>query len=66
MATVLAPAPPPSRASLALPSRVRVLYVDDEDDLREVFDAVFADTFDITTLTVGLRQLRNLALATRK
>ena len=24
------------------------------------------DTFDITTLTVGLRQLRNLALATRK
>ena len=43
------------------PARARVLYVDDEDDLREVFQAVFEDDFDVVTASSGPAGLAVLA-----
>jgi DNA-binding NtrC family response regulator len=63
MANVSAPPPPPSRASLSPASRVRVLYADDEEDVREVFEAVFAGDFDVTTVPGGREALAELASA---
>ncbi|MBL8610049.1 MAG: sigma-54-dependent Fis family transcriptional regulator [Myxococcales bacterium] len=34
-------------------AEVRVLYVDDEDDVRDVFAAVFGGTFDVTCAATG-------------
>jgi DNA-binding NtrC family response regulator len=61
MATVSAPAPPPRASVVPPPSRLRVLYADDEDDVREVFEAVFAGDFDITTVPGGREALAELA-----
>jgi len=36
-----------------VPDRPRVLYVDDEDDVREVFAAVFEGDFDVATVQNG-------------
>jgi two-component system response regulator HydG len=53
---------PPPRASVPPPpSRLRVLYADDEDDVREVFEAVFAGDFDITTVQGGREALVELS-----
>ncbi len=41
--------------------RARVLYVDDEDDLREVFTAVFEEHFDVVTAPSGERALAVLS-----
>ncbi|HEY8079236.1 MAG TPA: sigma-54 dependent transcriptional regulator [Labilithrix sp.] len=35
------------------PPRPRVLYADDEEDVREVFAAVFDDDFEVTTVATG-------------
>ena len=40
---------------------MRVLYADDEDDVREVFEAVFATDFDVTTAASGPEALGQLA-----
>jgi len=68
MSTVTAPLPPPaqpSRSSLTPPStgpsRVRVLYADDEEDVREVFEAVFSADFDVTIVPGGREALVELA-----
>jgi len=64
MASVSIPAPSPSRTSLAPPpppSRTRVLYADDEEDLREVFAAVFEGDFDITCVPGGSEALAAMA-----
>ncbi|HEX7602836.1 MAG TPA: response regulator, partial [Polyangiaceae bacterium] len=34
-------------------SKIRVLYVDDEADVREVFASVFADEFDVRLAESG-------------
>ena len=39
------------------PSRPRVLYADDEEDVREVFAAVFEDDFEITCVATGQEAL---------
>ncbi len=39
----------------------RVLYADDEDDVREVFAAVFAEDFDVTCVPGGAEALEALA-----
>jgi two-component system response regulator HupR/HoxA len=41
--------------------RPRVLYADDEEDVREVFAAVFEDEFDITCVATGKEALDALA-----
>jgi DNA-binding NtrC family response regulator len=41
--------------------RVRVLYVDDEEDVRDVFEAVFEGIFDVTTAESGDRALQLLS-----
>jgi DNA-binding NtrC family response regulator len=41
--------------------RPRVLYVDDEDDVREVFTLAFADDFEITAVPDGPRALAALS-----
>ena len=41
--------------------RPRVLYADDEEDVREVFSAVFEDDFDITCVETGQAALDALA-----
>ncbi|HEX3346104.1 MAG TPA: sigma-54 dependent transcriptional regulator [Polyangiaceae bacterium] len=45
----------------APPARPRVLYVDDEDDVREVFQAVFEGDFDVTLSANGADALARLA-----
>ncbi len=55
------PSAPPSRASLPVAFAVRVLYVDDEDDVREVFAAVFGADFDVTTAEGGREALALLS-----
>jgi DNA-binding NtrC family response regulator len=42
-------------------ARARVLYVDDEADVREVFAAMFADDFDVTCVDGGPAALEVLA-----
>ncbi len=39
----------------------RVLYADDEDDVREVFAAIFEDDFDVTCVATGQEALDALA-----
>jgi len=63
MVSVSAPAPSPSRTSVVPPARVRVLYADDEEDVRDVFDAVFAGDFEVTTAKGGHEALAELARA---
>jgi two-component system response regulator HupR/HoxA len=59
---------PPSSASpssgSASAARIRVLYTDDEADVREVFAAVFADAFDVTCAATGDEALSALARQT--
>jgi len=45
----------------APPARPRVLYVDDEDDVREVFHAVFEGDFDVTLASNGAAALALLS-----
>jgi len=61
MVSATVPAPPASRTSLAPPSRVRVLFADDEEDVRDVFEAVFASDFDVTLAPGGREALAELA-----
>jgi DNA-binding NtrC family response regulator len=42
-------------------ARPRVLYVDDEDDVREVFEAVFQEDFEVSTAASGAAALATLA-----
>ncbi len=49
------------RSSVAQAQKPRVLYADDEEDVREVFAAVFADAFDITCVASGKEALEALA-----
>ena len=51
--------PPPAASA-----KPRVLYAADEEDVREVFAAVFADDFDVTCVGTGREALE--ALATRE
>jgi len=44
--------------------RIRVLYADDEDDVREVFEAVFGADFDVTTVPGGAEALAAMAART--
>ncbi len=44
---------PPQAASERPAPKPRVLYADDEEDVREVFAAVFEDAFDVTTVGTG-------------
>ena len=44
-------------SSVAPPTRPRVLYVDDEEDVREVFEAVFQADFDVTLAPGGAEAL---------
>jgi DNA-binding NtrC family response regulator len=41
--------------------RIRVLYADDEDDVREVFEAIFSGDFDVTCVAGGEEALEALA-----
>ncbi len=62
MATVLPSTSPAPRTSVAPPpARVRVLYADDEDDVREVFEAVFAGDFDVTVAPGGREALAEMS-----
>lgn len=45
----------------AVVAKPRVLYADDEEDVREVFAAVFADDFEITCVPSGREALSALA-----
>jgi DNA-binding NtrC family response regulator len=55
------PLPPtPGPAGEARERRARVLYVDDEADVREVFAAVFEDDFDVTCAATGQEALEAL------
>ncbi|MEO8796872.1 MAG: sigma-54 dependent transcriptional regulator [Polyangiaceae bacterium] len=42
---------------MTVPSRARVLYADDEEDVREVFAAVFAGDFDVVCAPGGIEAL---------
>ncbi len=53
-------APPPPQAA---PPRIRVLYVDDEADVREVFEAVFSDEFEVAVAESGAKALDQLSRA---
>jgi DNA-binding NtrC family response regulator len=50
----------PSAAPPQPPPRARVLYVDDEDDVREVFEAVFQGDFDVATAPGGAEALEKM------
>ncbi|MDB4998287.1 MAG: two-component response regulator, partial [Myxococcaceae bacterium] len=41
--------------------RIRVLYADDEEDVREVFAAIFSGDFDVTCVAGGEEALEALA-----
>ncbi len=45
----------------APPGKPRVLYADDEEDVREVFAAVFADDFDVTCVGTGREAIEALS-----
>src|SRR5437016_3364029 len=47
----------------SLPDRARVLYVDDEADVREVFAEMFSDAFDVTCVGDGATAIATLARA---
>ena len=59
--TVSVPPPPPSHAA---PSKIRVLYVDDEADVREVFEAVFSDEFEVAVADSGPAALAQMTRTT--
>jgi DNA-binding NtrC family response regulator len=61
MATVSVPPHSIAPALSVPPGRVRVLYADDEDDVRDVFEAVFSSDFDITLAASGEGALAELA-----
>ncbi len=50
-------------ANLSARSRTRVLYADDEEDLREVFAAVFEGDFEVVTVPGGAEALEALDAA---
>jgi DNA-binding NtrC family response regulator len=51
-----------SSAGPSAPSeRTRVLYADDEEDVREVFEAIFSGDFDVTCVAGGEEALEALA-----
>jgi DNA-binding NtrC family response regulator len=54
-------APGSGSASVAPASRPKVLYVDDEEDLREVFEAVFGGDFELVLAGSGPEALEKLA-----
>ena len=49
------------RAAAVVGHRPRVLYVDDEPDVREVFAEVFAGDFEVTLVEAGRAALEKLA-----
>lgn len=51
----------PVGGSPASPVRARVLYTDDEEDVREVFAAIFSEWFDVSLADGGPMALRELA-----
>ena len=54
--------PPDSGSgSTASPRRPRILYADDEEDVREVFGSIFEDDFDVTCVDTGQAALDALA-----
>jgi DNA-binding NtrC family response regulator len=54
MTTVRFPSvPPPSIPPPPTDTKPRVLYADDEDDVREVFAAVFAEDFEVECVATG-------------
>src|SRR5438105_1588740 len=55
---------PPSPPSHVPPAKIRVLYVDDESDVREVFEAVFSDEFEVALADGGAAALHQLAHGT--
>jgi DNA-binding NtrC family response regulator len=61
MASGTIPAAPTSRTSVVPPARTRVLYADDEEDVREVFAAVFEGDFDVTCVEGGPQALAAMA-----
>ena len=52
-----------SASRRAPPPKARVLYADDEEDVREVFAAVFGDDFDVTCVRPGQAALEALGAA---
>ena len=52
---------PPPEGSGPPEKRPRVLYVDDEADVREVFASIFEDDFDVTCVDTGQAGLDALA-----
>src|SRR5579859_839732 len=60
MTTVRPSVPPPSIPPPSPAGKPRVLYADDEDDVREVFTAVFADDFDVSSVATGGEALEAL------
>ena len=54
-------APTPSASSAEPPHTPRVLYVDDEDDVRDAFAAVYGQDFDVHTVPGGAEALAALA-----
>ncbi len=52
---------PPNEGSGPKEKRPRVLYVDDEADVREVFASIFEDDFDVTCVETGQAALDALA-----
>jgi len=52
---------PPQEGSGPKEKRPRVLYVDDEADVREVFASIFEDDFDVTCVETGQAALDALA-----
>ena len=52
---------PPHEGSGPTEKRPRVLYVDDEADVREVFSSIFEDDFDVTCVDTGQAGLDALA-----
>ena len=55
--------PPSSLRPAPLPRTPRVLYADDEADVREVFEAVFQGDFDVTCVPGGHEALAAMAAA---
>ena len=59
--TDVAARPPAPSSPITTAARTRVLFVDDEEDLREVFAAVFDEQFDVVTADGGAAALALLA-----
>ena len=59
--TVSVPPPPTSQVP---PAKIRVLYTDDEADVREVFEAVFSDEFEVALAKSGADALEQMKRGT--